>query len=215
MGKRIQSISGTCPYTILSIGFGKAAFCILFLLFNFLYSQEGLGTAPTISLIGDAKIYSVDSDFNSQFMAQKNADYEISSSGKAYVFKPKADPSVKKIPKRKAKTSVQNIDQASLKRIKKNISDFEQRKKLFVYRNIHGTPFSRELPYSSDSRRNYIVPSTDSNEFSKACIIQYSFLIRLILEYCYIWNYHYFNNRSLDCCFSKTFSVRPPPLFLV
>lgn len=174
MGKRIQSISGTCPYTILSIGFGKAAFCILFLLFNFLYSQEGLGTAPTISLIGDAKIYSVDSDFNRQFMAQKNADYEISSSGKAYVFKSKADPSVKKIAKRK-KASVQNIEQASLKRIKKSISDFEQRKKLFAYHNINGAPFSRELPYSSDSSRNYIVPSTDSNEFSKACIVQYSF----------------------------------------
>ena len=214
LGKRIHHISGRCTHTILSAGFGKAAVCILFLFFNVLHSQEGVGTAPTISVNSDAKIYSADSDFTRQFISQENADYEIISSGKAHVFKSKSNPSVKKIAKRKPKASVQT-DQAGQRRIKKDISDFEHQKKPFDFYNIHGAPFSRELPYSSNFNRSYIVPSTTSNEFSKACIYQYNYLIRLILERHYVWNYHYFNNRSLDFCFSEIFSVRPPPLFLV
>lgn len=212
MGKGIRNILNGKSGTVLSLGFGKVTVFILVFLFHSFYSQEGFGTAPSITVSGNAKIYSTDPDFNRQFLAQENIDYQIVSSGKAYVFKSKS--ADKKIAKRKPKASVQNIDQARLKKIKQNISDFEQRKKSFNFCNINNAPFSRELPYSSDSNRSYIAPSTVSNDFSKVCVFQYKYLISLVLEYLYVWKYHYFNSRSLEFCFSKIFSVRPPPLSL-
>lgn len=214
LGKGIGNILSGNSGTVLMSGFVKLTAFIFILFFQSLYSQEGLETVPTISLTGNAKVYSTDPDFNGQFLSQENIDYQIINSGKVYVFKSKYKSSGKKIAKKQSKACFRSTNQASLKKIKQNISDFEQRKKSFNFCNIHDAPFSRELPYSSDFNSSYIAPSGNSNDFSKICVFQYKYLISLVLEYLYVWKYHYFNSRSLEFCFSKVFSVRPPPLSL-
>lgn len=203
------------PGTILSKGLGKSALLVFVLFFYSLYSQEGFGTPALISVKGNAQIYSTDPDFNQQFTAQENTDYRISNLRGGLVFKSKDLLAAKKPSRPKAKPSVQTADKITAGKIRKTVSDFEQRKKLFNFFRIDSAPFSRELPYSSDSSRAYVIPSTTFHDFSKACVCQCKLLISLVLERLYVEKYHCFNNRSFDFCFSEVFSIRPPPVFMV
>lgn len=215
LGKRITNHTGGMPGTILYRAFERTAVLMCILFFSFAYSQEGFDTPPLITVRGDAQIYSSDPDFNHQFTAQGNTRYTISNLGKALVFKSKDPASGKRYAKLKAKFSVQTIDRVDSRKLRKTVSDFEHRKKSFNFCHLNGAPFSRELPYSSDSSQAYVIPSTTSHDFSKVCISQCKLLTSLVLERLYLEKYHYFNNRSFDFCFSEVFSIRPPPLFIV
>ena len=215
MGKRIINHTGGMPGTILYRSFGRAAVLIGLLFFSSIYSQEGFDTSPLITVRGDAQIYSSDPSFNQQFTAQRNTRYTISNLGKALVFKSKDPAAGKRYAKLKAKFSVEAIDRVGSGKLRKTVSDFEHRKKSFSFCHLNGSPFSRELPYSSDSNSSYLIPSTTFSDFLKVCVFQYKLLISLVLEHLYIERYHYFNNRSFDFCFSRVFSIRPPPWFTV
>ncbi len=188
---------------------------MLIFLFCSLYSQEGFGTLPTISIKSNALIYSSDSNFNKQFTSNESTDYEISNSGEGIVFKVKDKAAARDIAKIKSKATIQHIDHTNSKKLRQTLSDFEKRKRLFDFCNINGSPFSHQTPYSSRSNRNYIVPSRTTKDFLKINIFQYHDMISLVLEFLYVWKYHYFNNKPIDLCFSEVFSVRPPPLFVV
>lgn len=215
MGKKIKHVTGSRPRSILSIGLGKPVVLACILFFYSLYSQEGFDTTPLISIRGNAQIYSSDSGFSRQFIAQGNKDYKISNSGKAVVFQSKDFVNGKKPARIKTNFSIQIIDRVGSGKLRKTVADFEHRKKSFNFCHLNRAPISKEQPYSSGSGSSYLIPSTTFNDFSKVCVFQYNLLTSLILELLYLEKYFYFNNRSLDFCFSEVFLVRPPPLLTV
>ncbi|WES98214.1 hypothetical protein P2W68_01055 [Chryseobacterium arthrosphaerae] len=215
MKKRTYKTFNNTLATHLFKGCGKLSFLIFVIFFYSLYSQEGFGTSTFISLKSNAEIYSSDSNFNQQLVAQGSTNYRVINFGKGLLFKSKDLIVEKKYSKPKTQPSVQAIGLLSSGKLRKIVSDYEKQKELFNFRHIYSAPFSRELPYSSDSNRSYLLPSTTYKNFSKVFISQYKYLIGLVLEILYVEKYIYINNRSFNFCFSKVFSVRPPPLFIV
>ncbi|MDQ1097697.1 MULTISPECIES: hypothetical protein [Chryseobacterium] len=215
MKKRIQTFPVRVPNTAFPPGLKGFAVVILLLFFGPLYSQEGVGTTPVISLHEDAKIYSADPNLNRQLISQGNVDYKLNAGKKGVVFNAKNTSFRKKVKKLQSKIYVRNKDQESLQKIKQQVSNFEKRKKSFDLYGIHSFPSPHEFLSSSYFNRDYTVPTRDSNDFSKIIFQDYNNLARIPLDYLYPREYHYYNNNPLDFCYSSVYSVRPPPVALL
>lgn len=209
-------------------GWSLKFFCILilgalFFLTSTLDAQEGMGTnqSPVFVVKGGAEIYSTDKDFNNQVNSQKiilqdaNITLKKPTTGEVLLIA-----SSKKI-ERESKDFKSKIAKGNkkkelevLKEIKNKIADYESRKEFFNLKNIKVFPSSEEFIASSRINIDYVVPNQNQHDLSKINSVQNQYVIKSALDFIHQQKYIFYNNKSLDFCFSQVFSVRPPPILV-
>lgn len=214
--KKSSSNWGLSFFSMLILGF-------LFFFSNIVNAQEGFGNnhAAVFVVKGGAEIYSTDKDFNHQVRRDKiilqngnvtlkklsgNEDLLVVSSKKPEIESKDFKSQITKANKKK--------QLAILKEIKNKITDYESRKKSFNLKNIKVFPSSEEFIASSRINRDYVAPSQNQHDLSKIHSVQNQYVIKSALDFLHQQKYTFYNNKSLDFCFSQVFSVRPPPAFI-
>lgn len=225
MKKKLTSFSCAKKYPNLNKSFGS--FCglwvLLFFFFNsFLNAQVGIGNPAQSALVlkNGAAIYSTDANFNQQInsdkISLKNTEVFYESGDKVILVavSDKSIKSEKKDLKTQAKIAESNKKKEALKKLKKQISDYESQKEKFESEKIKTFPSSEEFISSTHVNTDYVVPSYHQHKLSKIYNAGNQYIIKLALDFLYPKEYTYYNSTPLDFCFSKVFSVRPPPFFI-
>lgn len=175
--------------------------------------------AATISVIGGAQIYSQDEALNKQ-IAQKHilvngsiVSYDSDDFTKKLVI---TDKKLKKEAEKSFATdvreSVNKKKEKLSKETRQELAQYEKRKENFANEKI-GNPFSPDHFFSSQiTSKNYGAPRVENYKNSKLELSIYSYVVKLALDHLHSQYYTFYNNRSFDQCFSKVFSVRPPPV---
>lgn len=211
--KKSSSNWGLSFSSMLILGF-------LFFFSNIVNAQEGFGNHSAVFVVkGGAEIYSTDKDFNHQVRRDKiilqngnvtlkklsgNEDLLVVSLKKPEIESKDFKSQIAKANKKK--------QLAILKEIKNKITDYESRKKSFNLKNIKIFPSSEEFIASSHINRDYVAPSQNQHDLSKIHFVQNQYVIKSALDFLHQQKYTFYNNKSLDFCFSQVFSVRPPPV---
>lgn len=227
MKKKLTSFSCAKKYSNLNKGFGY--FCglwvLLFFSFNsLLNAQVGIGNPDQSAIIlkNGAAIYSTDANFNQQInsdkISLKNTEvfYE-SENGDEVIWVAASEKNIeseKKDLKTQVKIAENNKKKEALKKLKKQVSDYESQKEKFESEKIKTFPSSEEFISSTHVNTDYVVPSYLQHKLSKIYSAENQYIIKLALDFLYPKEYAYYNNKPLDFCFSKVFSVRPPPFFI-
>lgn len=208
-------------------------FCIyITFLFSFFCSfasaQEGIGansSQATIILKQGATIFSKDDSFNKQINSEKITvkNAEISTVGMledgtvltAKSNKTQEVQTPKKDFKSELKKAEENKKKEALKKVKKEIADYndEAKKNSFNTKRLL-FPTSEEFISSTHINRDYVAPSYQNHHFSKILVSLNQYVIKSALDFLHKQKYIYYNSRSLDFCFTHVFSVRPPPVFV-
>lgn len=216
VGKNLNFIKG--------LNYFSALLCIfLFSLSNNVYAQETDSQQQippvTIVLKDGGRLFSTDDHFNNQILSKKiilkNSDVSYQESkGKEHFLQ-----LIAKQPQKEVKEGLQHQlkiaeskrQKETLQKVKKEIEKFEKRIQDFVKHDFNGT--SPDQFFSSTSiSKNYVAPSYSTHDFSKFYISENAYVITQALDFLHSQKYTYYNNKSLDFCFSEVFSVRPPPI---
>lgn len=197
-------------------------------LFSFISAQEGIGIKTpqaTIVLKQGATIFSKDDSFNKQINSEKvtvkNANVStvgILENGKVLTAKPSKTQEVqtpKKDFKSEFKKAEENKEKEALKKVKKEITNHndEAKKNSFNTKRLL-FPTSEEFTTSTHVNRDYVAPNYHNHEFSKILVSLNQYVIKSSLDFLHEQKYTYYNNKSLDFCFSEVFSTRPPPAII-
>jgi len=175
--------------------------------------------AVTISVIGGAQIYSQDEALNKQIVQNR---VNISGSIIAYHSGDLTEKLVitnKKLKKDTGKSFAADVRESVNKKkeklsekTKQELAQYEKRKENFANEKI-GNPFLPDHFFSSQiTSKNYGVPRVENYNQSKLELSLYSYIVKSALDHLHSQYYTFYNNRSFDQCFSKVFSVRPPPV---
>jgi len=179
-------------------------------------SQVGL-----ILLRNGTQIYSNDKDFNQQIedkkiVFDKASISEINIADRDYLII-----SSKGISQQKFNASGEQVGNDALnksayflKKIKKEISEYEKRKVNFIADHLECWPSSGHFSGSKRRNADCISYRTDNKDYSKIFFLKDDCFATKALNHLYTQNFTYYNNKSLDYCFSKVFSVRPPPVLV-
>jgi len=171
----------------------------------------------TIVLAGGVKLYSSDESFNNQIVKKKiivkNAElsFEKKDNNKILIASSSHN-SKKQTLAQQVKTSEEQKRKDALKQIKKKIDDYEIKSKSFEKHDYQSSPSPSQFYSSHYSTKNYITPSHNGNDFSKIHASHKDYSVKRALNYLHTQKFTYYNNKSLDFCFSEVFSVRPPPV---
>jgi len=196
---------------------------ILIILFssNFFYTQEkksSIDQSVTIVLAKGAVFYSSDESFNKQILQKKiiienaNLSFGKSSNSKILVLssrRPKAHNLAQQL-----KSSQEKKRREAIRQIKAKIDDYELKSKFFETETFHNSPSTSQFFSSSTTVKNYICPNYNGNDFSKIYAEAKGYFVKRALDFLHSQKYKCYNNKSLDFCFSKVFSVRPPPYLI-
>lgn len=193
--------------------------------FNNLSAQEEIGnnSKPVIIIQGGIEIYSNDADFNKQIRTNKvviqDADQTLISQGKdnslIIVSSGKKHKNSDFSPKNQIVFKDKKKNDEAQKELKKEITKYESRKKALIFKKLKVFPSSEKFAVVSHHQRDYIVPSTKNHDFSNIHTQTDQYIIKFVLDFFDAKKYISYNNKSLDFCFSKVFSVRPPPSILL
>ena len=181
--------------------------------------QKNKSKQGSITVAEGAQIYSADPGFNSQ-ISQKNINIEGSVVSykdddgiqKLIVTNKKIKRNQEKNFASQVKESIKKKKEESLKKIKKELAQYEKQRANYQ-------PDKIDSPCSSGHSFNVqyhfqdcAVPSVSSNYLPKIFTSQYSYAVKLALDYLHSQKYTFYNNRSFNHYFFEVFSVRPPPV---
>lgn len=172
----------------------------------------------TIVLKDGAKIYSTDEAFNKQvsnnIVVLKNADLTPQNKKSTKILEASSakEEVIEKDFKQEVKNAAEEKRKKELRKVKKEVEKHEKRKEAFRNFDFEDFPSPSQFLSSNSSSKNYIAPSHNGNDFSKIYTIQKDYSVKRALDYLHAAKYIYYNNKSLDYCFSDIFSVRPPPV---
>lgn len=205
-------------------------FTLIFFFFcSFISAQEGIGKSvspPTLVLKQGAAIFSADASFNNQINSDKitvkNADIsDIGAQSAAKVLTAKSERIDEvKAPKNDFKSDLKkaevNKKKEALKNVKKEIVEHnnEAKKNSFNSKNLRGVSSSGHFAASTSINKDYVTPSYNHHHLSKIFALQNLNVVNWALDFLHKQKYAYYNNKSLDYCFSEVFSVRPPPTII-
>ena len=195
---------------------------IILFLFNSLCAQQQHSspsdTQPTtISLSNGAEIYSLDKSFNDQVSAKKiilkngNVSFVTHKNHKILVASSSNNPRHQNLAKQ-----VKDFEEKKKKKAQKDlqitIDDYKAQSKLFTQKDFNHLPSPSQFFSSHSSLKNYVTPNDNGSGFSKIGASSKDYSIKCALNYLHTQKNTYYNNKSLDYCFSHVFSVRPPPV---
>lgn len=196
---------------------------IFFLFHSFVSAQDSTGQAKrqsaSIVFSKGAYIYSTDENFNKQILSNKivleNAEVSHDSGKNNKILIKSTSDSIHK--KKQFPDQLQNAVKKKRKEaqntINKKIKEFEEKKKLFQSQQFNPAPFTGKFLAGHQIFKDYITPPYHY-DYSKMGNRYHRILITLALDYLHAQKYIHYNNKSLDHCFSKVFSVRPPPVLV-
>lgn len=231
MRKGLHNINIHAKKINLRLSLNHFCICIIFIFScfsNFLFAQEGIGSKVPQAIVvlkQGATIFSKDDSFNKQINSEKitvkNADVSnigTLENGKFLTAKPiKAQDAQtpKKDFKSELKKAEENKNKEALKKVKKEIANYdnEAKKNSFNSKNLR-FPTSEQFIVSTNSNKDYVAPSYHNHYFSKILVSLNQYVIKSALDFLHKQKYTYYNNKSLDFCFSQVFSVRPPPAII-
>ncbi|MCU7615486.1 hypothetical protein N0B16_13695 [Chryseobacterium sp. GMJ5] len=193
---------------------------ILLLCQSFVFAQDSITNAkkeqPNIVMTNGAYIYSTDENFNKQILNNevnlKNGEltYHQSDKNSKVIIKSVADAANKKEPFQNQFKNTVKKKKKETNSIDKRIKEFEKQKKDFQSQQFNPDPFTGKFLAGHQIFKDYITPPYH-HDYSKMVNRYHRILITLALDYLHSQKYIQYNNKSLDHCFSKVFSVRPPP----
>jgi len=231
LSKGLHNINIRAKKLNLRLSLNHFCICIIFIFScfsGFLSAQEGIGNkAPQaiVVLKQGATIFSKDDSFNKQINSEKitvkNADVSnigTLENGKVLTAKPikvQDAQTPKKDFKSELKKAEENKNKEALKKVKKEIANYdnEAKKNSFNSKNLR-FPTSEQFIVSTNSNKDYVAPSYHNHYFSKILVSLNQYVIKSALDFLHKQKYTYYNNKSLDFCFSEVFSVRPPPVLV-
>jgi hypothetical protein len=208
-----------------SLGSFCAVWGLLFIFLNSLsFAQVGIGTPTQTAIIlkNGAQIYSTDANFNRQInshkISLKNTEvFYDSENGDKVILVAVSEKNIEsetKDLKAQVKIAENNKKKEALKKLKKQISDYESQKEKFESEKINTFPSSEEFISSTYGNTDYVAPSYHQYKLSKIYCTGNQYIINRALDFLYPKEYTYYNNKPLDFCFSEAFFVRPPPFFI-
>lgn len=193
----------------------------LFILGNLNYAQQKDSLSqiqsPAIVLKDGVRIYSKDNSFNQQILSNKiilkNSEISIKSNDKdelnlfaKYKEVEKQDFQADYI-KEKTVKKEQN-------KIKVKIAESKQRKEINSKFSFDKFPSPFKLLSSDSFLNKCIVVTLRYNDYSEIYISEKDFSINLALNYLYNLKFTSYNSKSKNCCYTKDYSVRPPPAYI-
>ncbi|MCU7618225.1 hypothetical protein NZ698_13530 [Chryseobacterium sp. PBS4-4] len=195
--------------------FFRIIILVILFLFNFSDAQEG--ESVTIFLGKGAKFYSADDSFNQQVFHKKiiikNAHLSVKNPGTNEILVASAiHHDVNQNLAQQLKTVEELKRKQELKKVKEKIDSYEAKSKFFEKQDYKDSPSPSQFFSSHSTSKNYIAPSHSTNGFSKICTSDKNYSIKRALAFLHTQKFTFYNNKSLDFCFSEVFSVRPPPI---
>jgi hypothetical protein len=202
-------------------GFFLRVFTFIFLFFQvqFLYAQnEKSGSSAVISVSGGSAIFSADESFNQQIrqgrITVKNSSVsDKKSSGRNYLVIVH-----KRISKLNHADLASHIKDAEVKRkadlikkIQKQIASREAMKDQFG-NHIKNHPSSGGFSKTQNIVKHYVNERSSHDDQHKIAQEQYRNFVLRALDYLHAQKYYAYNSKSFDYCYSRVFSVRPPPI---
>ncbi len=173
----------------------------------------------TVFLTDGASIYSTDEAFNNLVNINKGVsnNAEIAQQGndtrKALHASSKKE-AIKKDFNNELKNAV-NANQANeFKKLKQEIENHNERKESFPQIAFNDLPSTSQFFSGNSVSKNYIAPNHNGNDSFKLYVSNRDYFIKRALNYLHAIQFIYYNNKSLDYCFSQVFSVRPPPVLV-
>lgn len=208
-----------------SLKFSQYVLLISLFLCNFLFSQQADPQSQispaTIVLKSGAKIFSTDENFNKQVLNEKNilknSDLSYQENGdKESLLNVTSKPlkEEKKDLKNQLKTVEEKKERETLKKLKKEIDQHKERSKSFLQKKLNSIPSSEEFIASTHINQEYVAPSYRNHDFSNICFTENTVYLQTALDFLHSQKYTYYNNKSINHCFSEVFSVRPPPVLV-
>lgn len=199
--------------------------CILNVLFFFTANLQAQQTdpsqqipSPTIVLKDGAKLFSTDQNFNNQILTHKivlkNSELSVEDhKNSEQSLRATAKKPLQKDLKSQQKAAEVNKQKETLKKVKKEIDQFNENKEAFQQIDFKVFPSSSQFFSSNTVSKDYVSPTQSNHDLSKLYVLSDAHSITRALDYLHSKKYTYYNNKSLDFCFSEVFSVRPPPVF--
>ncbi|CAI8718355.1 hypothetical protein [Chryseobacterium sp. IT-36CA2] len=203
--------------------FCRAIFLGIQIFFNSLYAQDKKATDDKVEIVFVAqgtKIYSADQSFNNQIDQGKviveNGDLSFEENDDSHRVLIVSTPN-SKIPSfsRQVKSSEEKKKKELLKKIKNEIDHYEAQKESFEKKDYHSFPSPFQFFSSHSTSQNCIAPCNTSHDFSKIYTDPKKYSIHHDLDNLHTQKYSFYNNKSLDFCFSDVFSIRPPPVLVL
>jgi len=192
-----------------------------FLLISGNFSAQQSKNSPkseqtSLVLKNGATIFSTDEAFNKQINNQsivlKNADLVQDDTKQNKVLEASSKQEVpKKDLKQELKNTTEKKQKEELKKVKKQIDQFEARKKAFNDDHLKGVPSTEEFLASTQSNKDSVAPAYNNYDFSESLVLVNSYALTFALDFLYKKQYSTYTAAAFDSCFSKVYSVRPPP----
>lgn len=193
-------------------------FSIFLFTFNFNFAQEGIESDTTVSRItlnSGAQIYSEDDFFNKQILSNKVAveNSSISHTENQKVLKLVSMQSV-----------AQNNDSKNLKKTNEKLDDTPIKELAIVNkkRPVNKTDFknnrfdnlpgSNEYFYSNCLSRDCVSLNNSNFKSSKFIIQKNRSRVNNVQNILATKIFNFYSNQIFDGCYSKAYSVRPPPI---
>jgi len=176
-----------------------------------LHAQVDNGTdlKTKIVLSQGTMIYSTDADFNEQISSGKVSleNGDVSYKGRKNVLVAVS----KKSPSDDFKEKELAEKRKELKKNREKIAEFESLKKTFDAKNLHTFPSQQEIISITNLNHEYLSPGQRTYDLNKFIVLEKQYLNRGVLDKRDIHKYTNYNSKSLDFCYARVFSVRPPP----
>lgn len=191
-----------------------------FLFFLRISAQEGIERVPDsgIYLQGDVTIFSADESFNQQMAWDRSITVEGASVRSEYEGQPMIftaqqgiEISSEKVSGQLASKPKKAQSREDLKKIKKAVADFESSKKNILLQDWRKNPSSESFIAGHHVNHEYIAPSQVNGLYA---LVQQISSVNAVLSLLHSQKYLHYNSKSLGFCFSKAFSVRPPPVLV-
>lgn len=198
--------------------------CILNFYFSFVTEIQAQQTDPSQNIVPTsivlkegAKLFSADETFNEQVLTKqvvlKNSEISFEKNkNREQSLIAVAKKTVGKDLESQLKIAELSRKKESFKKIKKEINRYEQNREAFQGFDFKGFPSQNQFFSSNTASKDCVSPTHNGHDTSKLYAYFEVEIITRALDYLHSQKYTYYNNKSLDFCFSEVFSVRPPPV---
>lgn len=182
------------------------------------YQQQNF-TPPTLVLKEGASLYSTEDHFNNQILSNKiilirsEVSYQklVGNQHMLGLMAKKARTGKKKFHKQKSGLANTRRHELASKELRIEIEKFKKRSQSLsacVFKNV---PSTDHFFSSGTNSKNYAAPGQRNHDLSKFSRLYDANEINQPLDFLHFQKFRYYNNKSLDFCFSDTFFTRPPP----
>ncbi len=202
-----------------SCHFFRFVFLIILFFFNFSKAQEK-GEPISIVVGKGATLYSSDEQFNQQIADKKvvlqNADHhsETNAQNKTVLIATSKNSDGRQNLAQEVKIAEDKKRKDAIRQIKDKIDQYAAKTRTEDLKDYKEVPSSSQFSSSYATSKSYINPTSNANDFSKIHHQLHDYSVKRALDHLHTQGFTFYNNKSLDYCYSQVYSVRPPPVLV-